>query len=140
MKKNKFLYTDLCLMPLFVAIVFTGIKLHVGPFASHDEWHNWAVAHVVAGVFFIVAGVIHIKQHWAWYKAFVNKIGNKSCVTILLSLLFIFEAVTGILLISVVEGGGSSIGLWHFGLGLAMAVLGLWHIVVRLKIIIKWLK
>lgn len=140
MKKNKFLYTDLCLIPLFVAVVFTGIVLHVAPFSTHDEWHNWAVAHVVAGVLFLVTAIIHIKQHWAWYKALVKKIGNKSRVTIVLSIFFFFEVITGILLISVVEGGGSRVGYWHFVLGLVMALFGLWHIVARLKIIIIWLK
>lgn len=140
MSKNRLLYTDLSLIPLFVAISFTGVVLHVAPFTTHDEWHNWALAHSVAGLLFLITGIIHIKQHLPWYKAIVKKIGNKSRITIAISFLFLFEVVTGILLLTVVEGGGSSIGYWHYILGLVMIFIGLCHIVQRFRIIIKWLK
>lgn len=140
MSKNRLLYTDLSLIPLFVAISFTGVVLYVAPFTTHDEWHNWAVAHVVAGMLFLIAGIIHIKQHWSWYKALVKRFRNKSRITIALSFLFLFEVITGILLLAVVEGGGSSIGYWHYIIGLAMLFVGLWHIVRRFKILAKWLE
>lgn len=140
MSKNRLLYTDLSLIPLFVAISFTGVVLHVAPFTTHDEWHNWAVAHIVAGALFLIAGIIHIKQHWLWYKALVKGFRNKSHITIALSFLFLFEVVTGILLLTVVEGGGSNIGYWHYIIGLAMLIVGLWHILQRLKILTRWLE
>lgn len=140
MKKTELLYVDISLIPIFVALVYTGIVLHTGPFSSHEEWHNWAVAHIVSGALFLLLAIIHIKHHWGWYKQLVKRVGNKSRITILLSLIFLFEVVTGILLVAVVEGGGSAIGYWHFIFGVAFSVIGLWHIAARVKILVKWLK
>lgn len=140
MKKANFLFVDFSLIVLFVLLVYTGVTLHVVSSGPHSVWHNWAVAHIVSGALFLIFAIVHIKQHWGWYKQLVKRVGNKSRVTILLSLHFLFETVSGILLVSVVEGGGSTIGHWHFVAGLAMGAVGLWHIAARVKVLVKWMK
>lgn len=50
------------LLPLFLlAIIVTGVKLHVACHASGQEaWHGWLVAHVVSTVIFTIATTWHI--------------------------------------------------------------------------------
>lgn len=51
----------------------------------------------------------------------------------ILSLLFIFETVSGIILLAFTDGGNSHIGLWHWWAGLIMAGFGIGHILKRWK-------
>ncbi|HJC98752.1 MAG TPA: hypothetical protein H9924_08955, partial [Candidatus Phocaeicola merdavium] len=46
------------------------------------------------------------------------RIRCKRLITFFLSIAFLIVAVTGILLVAYVEGPGSSIGLWHYKLGI----------------------
>ncbi len=125
------------LLLTFVAAAVTGIGLHIaGHGVSHEMWHNWAVAHVLSSLGWLISGAIHIKRHRTWYRAVASKgIGHKSRTTILLSALFLFVTVTGLILIVCVDGANSAIGRWHYVSGLVLILLSLIHIVCRKRAI-----
>ena len=58
------------LLPLaFVASAVTGIGLHIaGHGTSHETWHNWGVAHVVASFIWLLSVMAHVRRHKHWYK------------------------------------------------------------------------
>ena len=69
--------TDLCLVILFAASLLTGIRIHyandfqthdVNDFQTHDVWHTWSVIHFFVNIALLVTAIIHIKQHWGWFK------------------------------------------------------------------------
>lgn len=133
---------DWTLIPSFVLTVVSGIGLHIaGHGAEHEVWHNWAVAHVVASLFFTVAAVWHIATHRGWYKSFVRSgIGNKSRITIVLTILFSAVVGTGIALLGWIDGANSETGLWHYATGLALTVVAIGHIVKRISALKKSIK
>ena len=84
---------------------------------------------IITGFLSLTVGGFHIKAHWAWYRNFIKSgIGKKSKVTIVLSVLFL-----------ILEGGNSSIGMWHYRLGLVMIVFILIHITTRFSLMMKGL-
>lgn len=122
------------LLPLaFVASAVTGVGLHLaGHGASHEVWHNWSVAHVVASFLWLLSVALHVKRHKDWYKALISKSAfNGRRVTFALSVCFLAVAVTGILLVACVEGANSSLGLWHYKLGIFLLALSLLHALRR---------
>ena len=127
--------TDLLLIPVSIASVITGFGLHVaGKNAPHEVWEQWAAAHVVATVLFLVLGFFHIKHHWAWYKSLFSKgIGKKSRVTLLLTIVFLLLVITGIVLIVAIDGPNSTAGNLHYIFGLLLTILSLWHVAIRRK-------
>lgn len=132
MKRKKNLMIDWALVPLFVLLALTGLKLHIaGHGTDHDVWHNWAVAHIVIGALFTFVSGWHIKMHWNWYKTIPKKgFGKKSQVTAAVSVAFVCTVVTGLLLLGV-EGANSGIGLWHYKLGILMLLLAIIHLALR---------
>ena len=130
---------DLLLIPVSIASVITGFGLHVaGKNAPHEVWEQWAAAHVVAIVLFLVLGILHVRHHWAWYKSLFSKgLGNKSRVTLLLTIAFLFLVVTGIILIVAIDGPNSTTGHLHYIFGQLLTILSLWHIVKRWKALVK---
>ena len=49
--KRSVFITDAALVPLFAAVLATGVRLHVaGETQSHNVWHVWAVWHTLAGL------------------------------------------------------------------------------------------
>ena len=131
--------TDLLLIPVSIASVITGFRLHVaGKNAPHEVWEQWAAAHVVATVLFLVLGILHVHHHWAWYKSlFSNGLGKKSRVTLLLTIAFLLLVVTGIVLIVAIDGPNSTTGHLHYLFGQLLTILSLWHIAKRWKALIK---
>lgn len=144
---KKVFVIDWVLVPLFAASVFTGFELHIaGHGDSHGVWHNWAVAHVVSSLLFTVFVLWHVRMHWNWYKGLFRtgpgrrrkspgceRSGpgiRRSRVTVAVSVLFAAVALTGYVLLAV-SGAGSGIGLWHYRIGIAAAVLFCGHILKR---------
>lgn len=122
------------LLPLsFVASAISGIGLHIaGHGTSHEVWHNWAVAHVLLSLLWLISVVCHIKRHRHWYKSIVSKgIGKKSPITLVLSATFLIVTVTGIVLIACVDGANSTVGIWHYRLGVLLIILSLIHCCIR---------
>ena len=131
--------TDLLLIPVSIASVITGFRLHVaGKNAPHEVWEQWAAAHVVATVLFLVVGIVHVRHHWAWYKSLFSRgLGKKSRVTLLLTIAFLLLVITGIVLIVAIDGPNSTTGHLHYIFGLLLTILSLWHIVKRWKALVK---
>lgn len=130
---------DWSLIPTFLGLAITGIGLHISAErCTHEVWHNWSMAHVIFSLAFLICVICHIKMHWSWYRGwFKNGLGKKNRVTALLSVVFAFEVITGIVMLSVVDGAGSGIGKWHWGAGIALAVIGIGHLLKRLPTLKK---
>ena len=138
-KRRALFWTDVLLIPVFVATGVTGVGLYyAGLYEPHEVWENWSLAHVVSAVLWLGLGIYHIYRHWAWYKSlFRSSNGKKSKVTLLLSVVFLVMVITGILLLAIVNGPNSLIGKWHFWLGVAIIVLSLAHIIMRWDVLKK---
>lgn len=132
---------DWTLVPLFILSAYTGIELHIaGHSNSHEIWHNWAVFHVIASLPFLVVVIFHIITHWNWYKGIISRgMGQKSKVTLWLSAIFTFVAITGIILLNV-KGANSPIGLWHYKIGVLTSLFSIGHIFKRIPVLRKSLK
>ena len=101
---------DWSLIPAFAAVLATGIGLHVAGDGPHEVWHDWAVAHVVCGLLFLVAVGLHVQSHRGWYRSwFRSGLGKKSRVTVLLMLLWTVAAITGVILLPL-PGEGAGLG------------------------------
>lgn len=133
---------DIILIPVFTLVIYSGLKLHVvGHINDHTIWENWAHYHIVASIASLIVGWLHIRAHWGWYKSLMRKgLSKKSKTTTALSVLFLILIITGVILILFIDGGNSPIGIWHYRLGLAMAVLLIVHLFSRLTLLIKGLK
>jgi len=143
---NRIFIIDWLLLISALLIGGSGVFLHLaGHGDSHAVWHNWAVAHIVASVLFLVFGIWHIKQHWAWYRSLWKDMRSKkmstakSPLTVLLSVLFIILSTTGILLLWI-SGSNSHEGLWHYVIGLLAIVVSAIHIIKRFPLLRKSLK
>lgn len=124
------------MIPVFLAMVASGVGIHVsGEWGLHEAWHNWAVVHVIAAVVFLILAVCHIKGHWPWFRSLARGLHKKSKPNMILSILFAFETVTGIILLAFTDGEGSHTGLWHWWGGLLMFLFGTGHLVKRWKIL-----
>lgn len=136
MNRNRFIYfTDLMLVPVFILSFYTGVELHIaGQGVDHESWHIWAIFHTNASLLFMILGIIHVKSHWAWYKG-LRTVGckGKRKAVLLLSIVFLLAVVSGILLVCFVDGANSSLGLWHYRIGIFVSVLGVLHILKRKK-------
>ena len=132
--------TDFCMVILFVASLFTGIKIHyANDFQSHDIWHTWSVIHFFVNIAFLVIAIIHIKQHWGWYKTLfkISSLALKSKITMLVTILFLATSITGVLLLLFINGQGSSMGMAHYVIGLIFGAIGLVHFIKRWKVFKK---
>lgn len=130
---------DFALIPIFLASAATGIGLHVSGHGSpHEVWENWAMAHVISSVLFLGFGIYHVCNHWAWYKSLFSKgLGNKSMVTLLLTVVFLLLFVSGVVLLAVIDSPNSTVGHLHYLFGLVIIILSLWHIIKRLPLLKK---
>lgn len=122
------------LLPLsFVASAVSGIGLHIaGHGTSHEVWHNWAVAHVLLSLLWLITVTFHIRRHRRWYRTILSKgIGKKSRMTVALSIMFLIVSVTGIVLLVWIDGANSAIGLWHYWLGVLLIIFSFIHCLIR---------
>lgn len=138
---NRIFIIDWCLIPLFLLAVFTGIELHISAHGnSHELWHTWALAHIIASFLFTVFVVTHVKTHWRWYKSLLkNGLGRKSHVTVAVSFVFIILAMTGYALLGV-NDSWSGLGMWHYRIGLLALSLFGGHIIKRIPVLRKTIK
>lgn len=122
------------LLPLlFVASAISEIGLHIaGHGTSHEVWHNWAVAHVLLSLLWLISVACHIKRHRHWYKSIVSKgMRKKSPLTLVLSAAFLTVTVTGIVLMTCVDGANSAVGQWHYKIGILLTILCIIHVCNR---------
>lgn len=140
--KGRFIFfVDLSLIPIFILLTYSGVMLHTAShIANHAEWEYWAEYHTIAGIISLIAGWLHVKAHWSWYKGLFKKgIGKKSKVTVIVSVLFLVLIITGLILILFINGGNSPVGLWHYRLGLGMALLLIVHTATHFSVLMKGL-
>lgn len=131
---KKIFVIDWILFFAFVLSAITGVGLHLSAEngASHEVWHNWAVAHIVASLLFLYFGITHVKMHFAWYKgAFKKGLKGKSKITASISLIYTLSVFTGISLL-MVEGANSGVGKWHWIIGLILIITSSLHIAKRM--------
>ena len=123
---KKIFVIDWILIPVFILSAYTGIELHIaGHGNDHDTWHNWAVSHVIMSMLFFSCCCYHVKTHWKWYES-----------------LFIILSFSGLTLV-IIEGVNSTLGLWHYKMGLLATILFTVHVIKRIPILyktIKWFK
>ena len=61
-------------------------------------YHNWSTIHKVAIVLFSLLMIYHFYSHWKWYKGVIRKnLISKNSQVIILSVLFLLVALTGII-------------------------------------------
>ena len=136
---KKIFIVDWLLLLVAGLSAYSGVKLHIaGHFFTHEVWHNWAIFHIITSVLFLIIGIIHIKNHWGWYKSITKrKFNNKTGNNLFLSIIFGLVSLTGIVLILFVNGTNSYIGIWHYRLGLVIAILSIVHIIKRWHLLRK---
>lgn len=142
MKAKALFLTDIAILITFIPAVISGFVLHVaGHNAIHEIWHNWAIVHTISTLAFTIAVGIHVYGHWNWYKSLFQKgLGNKSHVTVILSVLMILAVITGnIVLFRHVEPN-QGLGLWHYVIGIILTITALGHFIKRINILVKGLK
>lgn len=133
---KKIFAIDWIMIITFVPSICSGIGLHIaGHGTDHEVRHNWAVLHVFSSLLFLVAAIFHIKTHWSWYRSSVRSgMGHKSPVTAVLSVVFVFVVVTGVVLLGI-EGAGSSVGVWHYRTGIVVSILSVGHLLKRISLL-----
>lgn len=133
---KKIFVVDWCLVVAFPLAAITGLWLHAaGHGGGHGRWHASAVAHIVAALAFACLAVRHVVMHKGW----VRRIGaamRKGRLTLLLLAAFVFDCVTGTVLLFV-AGGGAGVGLWHYAGGLLLVLLGAVHVAGRAGLLRK---
>lgn len=142
MRANKIFIVDLLLLILFIIVAVSGFGMHgAGHGDNHSVWHSWAVAHCLSTLLFVGVTFAHIYLHWIWYKTlFTKPLGNKSRVTITISVLFVVLVISGTLAFAIPEGPNSDIGIAHYIVGIASTLLFVGHIAKRIKILFKGLR
>lgn len=138
---KKIFVIDWCMVIAFIATIATGFGLHIaGHGNDHWFWVGWAIAHSLAAASFVVAGVMHIKTHWGWYKAWLkNGLGNKSRVTVILSVIYAVVLISGVALFCI-KGANSHLGIFHYKIGILLTAIGIGHIIKRIPVLRKSLK
>ena len=142
MKARTLFITDIVVLIAFLLTSVSGFLYHLaGHQDSHEYWHNCAVFHIVSTLALIISVSIHVYGHWNWYKSLFQKgLGNKSKVTVLLSILMIATVTTGLIVLFIHQDPNSGHGLWHYVIGIILPVIGLGHFLKRIKILVKGLK
>ena len=141
MKAKTLFITDIAVLLTFLPASISGFILHAsGHNGIHEIWHNWAVTHIFSTLAFTIVVGIHIYGHWNWYKTLIQKrLGNKSRVTVFLSLLMLATIITGNIVLFRHQGPNSHFGLWHYIIGILFTVIAIGHVLKRLKILINGL-
>ena len=136
MKAKALFITDVAVLLTFLPASISGFLLHTsGHNDVHEVWHNWAVIHIFSTLVFTIAVGVHIYGHLNWYKSLFQKgLGNKSRVTIFLSLLMLATIITGNIVLFRHQGPNSHFGLWHYIIGILFTVIAIGHFLKRFKI------
>ena len=137
MKVKTLFLVDLLSAFSFIPVSATGFIMHwAGHQLCHELWHNWAIAHLLSTLFFVVVIAMHIYYHWGWYKSlFKNGIKNKSRVTVVLSILMLILVISGNVVLLRHQGPNSNLGIWHYVLGIIFSVVAIGHFIKRCKIL-----
>jgi len=131
--------------------IFSGlliqVQYHIGHHVSDSankyslglNYASWSGLHKFVITFLLVFVVLHIYLHWKWYKAVIAKrLVNKNRQVILLTIIFVLAALTGILpwIIHLAEGNKMLRKAFieiHDKIAIILAVFFILHIMKRLK-------
>lgn len=120
----------------FIAVLVSGIALHVASEDSHapghQVWAAWAWTHSIAATTLTAASIMHIRQKKKWFrtlkiKAPTLKAKWRKADTLITAGLMSVLLITGLIMLAGVNGGGSKIGLWHYVIGYVWAAFALPH-------------
>ena len=141
MKARTLFITDIVVLIAFLLTSVSGFLYHLaGHQDSHEYWHNCAIFHIVSTLALIISVSIHVYGHWNWYKSLFQKgLGNKSKVTVLLSILMIATVTTGLIVLFIHQDPNSGHGLLHYVIGIILTVIGLVHFFKRVHVLVKGL-
>ena len=130
--------TDLSLAILGLGSLVSGILIHyAGHFESHNVWHNLSVLHFFVNVAFLITTMIHIKQHWGWFRGLLKKSSLKKKVALFVTIAFLTVSLSGIYLLAFTEGQGTHAGVVHYVLGLIFGLLAILHLTRRWSVFRK---
>ena len=138
MNKRIVFSTDLTLAIVWPITLATGLIIHAaGHGIVQQGVQLWTALHTLFGILFFTVSLLHIKAHWRWYKSLVR--GNKchSKITMGLSVAYLLTIVTALILI--LQKGPADIhwGLLHYQAGILFSILGLCHLISRLKFLLN---
>lgn len=123
---------DASMIPVFTLLIVTGIGIHLASEnGNRHSWIVWSVLHVVCAVAFLVPASFHVKQHIGWFKTLMKGNTKGRGVTIVLTLLMSAEIISGVILLTFVDGDGSFWGRFHWIAGIMLAVIGIGHCIRR---------
>lgn len=142
MKTKTLFITDIIVLITFLLTSVSGFLFHIaGHQDSHEYWHNCAIFHIVSRLALTISVGIHIYGHWNWYKSLFQKgLGNKSKITVLLSVLMLATIITGLIVLFIPQDPNYGHGLWHYIIGIIFTAIGLCHFLKRHHILVKGLK
>lgn len=130
---------DWILVVGLIATIVTGLLTHIaGHTDNHLKWELLSCAHSIIGMLFCLFALWHVKMHSAWYKSLLKGGSSKKKrhITAILSVITPMAAISGLALLFI-KGANTEVGLWHYGLGIAFAALGLGHLLKRIPILKK---
>ncbi len=128
---------DIMLLILLIAVTVSGVKLHVLISHGHTDLHTWIIIHVICGLAMLTTILLHIRYHW---KSYISRKTLRGKITFLLSFVFGFVVITGLVLLLVISGTDTKLGLVHYVSGLVMIAFALGHLIRRRKIFVKFVK
>lgn len=138
MDKKVIYRTDWCLVWNFPFTLVTGLVIHgLGHTGDLQTMRGWMLIHILGGILFAVFSILHIVAHWKWYRSLKKNFFRQSKVTLGLSVLYLVTMLTGFFLVYQKGGDGTHLSLLHYQAGIVMGVLGIWHLLHRVKILLK---
>ncbi len=126
---------DIALIPTAMVLIVSGFSLHISGHGNDISGHHiWEVTHIASSILFLVLAGCHIKRHWPWYRNLFRPFRKSKWVTATLSVAFLFEAVTGIMLLTHHIGGELCANL-HWVIGELLTIFVICHIASRIKVL-----
>lgn len=139
MDKRRFnLWIDRALVPVFVGMVWTGLELHAARHAvTPSIVAQHSARHIAAAALFLLLAGLHLLGHWGWYRALKTGgcKGRHRRMVLLFSIVFLLVAVSGLILLLSGAGRALHFGIFHYLLGLIFVIMGLLHLLKRLRIL-----
>lgn len=147
--------TNLGLLISGIATIFSGILIQIrfhmgnhGNIALNENvfglnYQNWSLTHKISIVALTLLMIYHIYRHWKWYKVVITKkLIAKNQQVLILSLLFVFVAISGLIpwFIDLMNGDEIVRKLFieiHDKLTIILTIYLILHIIKRLRWFVK---
>lgn len=143
-------FTDIIMIPLMILTTYSGLAMHIlpkahgrfeGPVAASGyDIHVWKDVHLISAFLWLFAMMLHVYQHWGWYKNTFLKLNfKKKKLSVAITVLAAGLSLTGIFLFLNIlpHETRHAIGEFHDKFGEILVILLIFHIVQRFKWIIK---